>query len=140
MVQVCLSLNSVLHLFLSLLNNFYSNNYFMFLIYARISSLFVYLHLTMIRLVNGARPCKLNLMLCSKTALGHLFHHRLQRMVFFFFFISKNSLKSAEGRNPSTQEVYKRAPKQRKETNKKVKNQRIAYYPSYARTPKDITF
>jgi hypothetical protein len=29
---------------------------------------------------------------------------------FFFLFISKNSLKSAEGRNPSTQEVYKGAP------------------------------
>jgi hypothetical protein len=59
---------------------------------------------------------------------------------FFFFFISKNSLKSAEGSNPSTHKVYKRAPKQIKETNKKVKNQRTAYYPSYAPTPKDITF
>jgi len=27
-----------------------------------------------------------------------------------FFLISKNSLKSVEGRNPSTQEVYKEAP------------------------------
>jgi hypothetical protein len=55
-----------------------------------------------------------------------------------FFLISKNSLKSAEGRNPSTQEVYKRAAKQRKEMNKKVKNQRTAYYPSYAPTPNAI--
>jgi hypothetical protein len=58
----------------------------------------------------------------------------------FFFLISKNSLKSAEGRNPSTHEVYKGAPKKRTETNKKVKNQRTAYYPSYAPTPKDITY
>jgi hypothetical protein len=36
--------------------------------------------------------------------------------------ISKNSIKSAEGRNPSTHEVYKSVPNQRKETNKKVKN------------------
>jgi hypothetical protein len=57
-----------------------------------------------------------------------------------FFLISKNSLKNAEGRNPSTQEVYKGAPKKRTETNKKVKNQRTAYYPSYAPTPKDITY
>jgi hypothetical protein len=28
----------------------------------------------------------------------------------FFFLISKNSLKSAKGRNPSTQEVYKKSP------------------------------
>jgi hypothetical protein len=42
---------------------------------------------------------------------------------FFFFFISKNSIESAEGRNPSTKEVYKNAHNQRKETNKKVKNQ-----------------
>jgi len=34
-----------------------------------------------------------------------------------FFLISKNSLKSAEGRNPSTREVYKGAPKKRTETN-----------------------
>jgi hypothetical protein len=33
----------------------------------------------------------------------------------FFFLISKNSLKSAKGRNPSTQEVYKGAPKKRTE-------------------------
>jgi hypothetical protein len=56
-----------------------------------------------------------------------------------FFFISKNSLKSAEGRNPSTQEVYKSAPKQRKGKNKKVKSQRTTNYPGYAPTPKDIT-
>jgi uncharacterized protein YxeA len=61
-------------------------------------------------------------------------------IIIIFFLISKNSLKSAEGRNPSTQEVYKRAPKKRTETNKKVKNQRTAYYPSYAPTPKDITY
>jgi len=30
---------------------------------------------------------------------------------YLFFFISKNSLKSAEGRNPSTHEVYKSVPK-----------------------------
>jgi hypothetical protein len=41
MVQVCLSLTPVQHLFLSLVENFYSNNYFTFQIYARISSLFV---------------------------------------------------------------------------------------------------
>jgi hypothetical protein len=57
-----------------------------------------------------------------------------------FFLISKNSLKSAEGRNPCTQEVYKGATKKRTETNKKVKNQRTAYYPSHAPTPKDITY
>jgi hypothetical protein len=58
----------------------------------------------------------------------------------FFFFISKNSIESAKGRNPSTHEVYKSAPNQRKETNKKVNNQRTTYYPGSAPTPQDITY
>jgi hypothetical protein len=41
--------------------------------------------------------------------------HRMDDLLFYypfrtFFFISKNLLKSAEGRNPSTHEVYKEAP------------------------------
>jgi hypothetical protein len=36
-------------------------------------------------------------------------HYRIS-----FFFISKNSLKRSKGHNPSTQELYKSAPKQRK--------------------------
>jgi len=47
MVQVCLSLTLVLQLSLYLVENFSSNNFFMFLIYARISSLFVNFPLTM---------------------------------------------------------------------------------------------
>jgi hypothetical protein len=43
--------------------------------------------------------------------------------IYIYILISKNSIKSAEGRNPSTQEVYKSAPKQSKEKNKKVKSQ-----------------
>jgi len=47
MVQVCLFLTPILHLFPSPVENFYSNNYFMFLTCAKIFSLFVNLLLTM---------------------------------------------------------------------------------------------
>jgi len=42
-----------------------------------------------------------------------------------FFFLTSNiiSLKSAEGRNPSTKVVYKSVPNQRKQRNMNVKTQ-----------------
>jgi len=45
------------------------------------------------RLVNGAPPCKLNLMPCSKTTLGHLFLHQLRRM-----WLAANGFLSLKGR------------------------------------------
>jgi len=49
---------------------------------------------------------------------------KLRRSNFYFIFISnKISLKSAEGCNPSTHEVYKSASNQRKQKNINVKTQ-----------------
>jgi len=58
---------------------------------------------------------------CEQTSLKlqPCFLKSLFEWIFFFFFISKNSLKSAEGRNPSTQEVYKSAPNRGKERTRK---------------------
>jgi hypothetical protein len=39
----------------------------------------------------------------------------------YIFFISKNSIKSTDGRNPSTRKVYKSAPNQRKENKQESK-------------------
>jgi hypothetical protein len=89
-------------------------------------------------------PClncllKINHVLCY-LKIPHVIIHHGRSFFFFFFFINNNSLKSAEGRNPNTHEVYKRAPNQGKETNKNVKNQQTTYYPGYALTPKYITY